>query len=116
MCCRCCELGVQAGRHHEDCDPVPVLDAGCGEQFTNCCKKAKSCKELKQNECFFSLRLMYYLFFFSLVTCETGFEMGDNGRCHGMFYLLRLMFCNKSVYLVRHKRMCFKSMSEYDEM
>ena len=43
MCCKCCELGVQAGRDKEDCEPVTVLDEKCGEQFTNCCKKAKSC-------------------------------------------------------------------------
>ncbi|CAF3730823.1 unnamed protein product [Rotaria sp. Silwood1] len=57
ICCRCCELGVQAGRHLEDCDPVPILDERCGEQFTNCCKKAKS------------------------LNCDPGFEMGDNARC-----------------------------------
>ena len=44
MCCKCCELGVQTGREHGDCEPVSVLDEKCGEQFTNCCKKAKSCK------------------------------------------------------------------------
>lgn len=43
MCCKCCELGVQAGRLLEDCAPVTVLDERCSEQFTNCCKKAKSC-------------------------------------------------------------------------
>ncbi|CAF3442240.1 unnamed protein product [Rotaria socialis] len=57
ICCRCCELGVQAGRHFEDCEPVPVLDEKCGEQFTNCCKKSKS------------------------LNCHAGFEMGDQGRC-----------------------------------
>ncbi len=43
MCCKCCELGVHAGRQLEDCEPVAVLDEKCGEQFTNCCKKSKSC-------------------------------------------------------------------------
>ncbi len=46
MCCKCCELGVRAGRHLEDCEPVTVLDEKCGEQFTNCCKKSKSCNTL----------------------------------------------------------------------
>ncbi|CAF0778410.1 unnamed protein product [Adineta steineri] len=58
ICCKCCELGVRAGREHEDCEPVTVLDERCGEQFTNCCKKAKS------------------------LNCDSGFEMGDSGRCH----------------------------------
>jgi hypothetical protein len=55
MCCKCCELGVQAGRDHEDCDPVSVLDEKCGEQFTNCCKKAKSCNIINQSNFYISI-------------------------------------------------------------
>lgn len=60
MCCKCCELGVRAGRYHEDCEPVTVLDDKCGEQFTNCCKKAKSCNYLlnKLN----SILIIFFLF------------------------------------------------------
>ena len=76
MCCKCCELGVRAGRDLEDCEPVNVLDERCSEQFTSCCKKAKSCKN--------TLGKLYTSLSFSiLVNCDTGFEMGDNGRCHG---------------------------------
>lgn len=80
MCCKCCELGVQAGRHHEDCEPVTVLEEKCGEQFTNCCKKAKSCKIFDG-----SPEILMGTFSFSLVDCDGGFEMGDDGRCRGMF-------------------------------
>ncbi|CAF1382715.1 unnamed protein product, partial [Didymodactylos carnosus] len=57
MCCTCCELGVKAGRDKEDCEPLNVLEEGCGEQFQNCCKKAKS------------------------LICDSGFELGDEEQC-----------------------------------
>lgn len=79
MCCKCCELGVQAGRHHEDCAPVTVLEEKCGEQFKNCCKKAKSCKIFENSHEYFDLLSL------SSVDCDAGFEMGDDGRCRGMF-------------------------------
>jgi len=25
ICCKCCELGVRAGRDKEDCEPVTVI-------------------------------------------------------------------------------------------
>jgi hypothetical protein len=78
MCCKCCELGVHAGRHLEDCEPVAVLDEKCGEQFTNCCKKSKSCNWSKKS--------IGSICLFSLVICDSGFEMDDNGRCHGMYF------------------------------
>ncbi|CAF3746285.1 unnamed protein product [Rotaria sordida] len=57
ICCKCCELGVRAGRDKADCEPVTVLDERCGEQFTNCCQKAKS------------------------LNCDIGFEMDNDERC-----------------------------------
>jgi hypothetical protein len=58
---------------------VTVLDERCGEQFTNCCKQAKSCKKINF---FFFLDI---LIFFFVVNCDPGFEMNDNQRCQGMF-------------------------------
>jgi hypothetical protein len=77
ICCKCCELGVRAGRDKEDCEPVPVLDEKCSEQFTNCCKKAKSCKKIKY--------ILFFIFFNFLVNCDIGFEMNDDERCRGIF-------------------------------
>ncbi|UJR26258.1 hypothetical protein I4U23_007598 [Adineta vaga] len=57
ICCKCCELGVRAGRDQEDCEPLTVIDKGCGQQFNDCCKKAKS------------------------LSCHAGFEMNDDQRC-----------------------------------
>ncbi|CAF1275455.1 unnamed protein product [Rotaria magnacalcarata] len=58
ICCKCCELGIRAGRDKADCEPVAVLDERCGEQFTNCCLKAKS------------------------LNCDMGFQMDDDHqRC-----------------------------------
>jgi len=70
-------LGVRAGRDQEDCEPVTVLDGRCGQQFTDCCKKAKSCKKITWFFSFISI-------FFFLVICDAGFEMSDDQRCRGM--------------------------------
>ncbi len=77
ICCKCCELGVRAGRDKEDCEPVTVLDDICGEQFTNCCKKAKSCNKIK--------KIYIFLYFNFLVNCDPGFEMNDDEQCRGIF-------------------------------
>ncbi|CAF1393761.1 unnamed protein product [Adineta ricciae] len=57
ICCKCCELGVRAGREQEDCQPLTVLDERCSEQFHDCCKKAKS------------------------LNCAVGFQMSEDHQC-----------------------------------
>lgn len=71
---------------------MPVLDERCGEQFTNCCQKAKSRTMIE--DLFSFLRCMSFSFY--LVNCDTGFEMNDDERCRGkctylIFWLNRLL-------------------------